>query len=213
MNAPPQVLIVEDLPASADWLAAAVASALDQAQVLRAGTVAAALAAARRQAFALALVDLDLPDGSGLQIVEQLAQAQPRPVIIVTTVFADDQHVFPALRAGAQGYLLKDGTVEQLAGALRAAMAGDAVLATRVAKRVVGFFHEPAPAPGTPLSPREQELLQLLAKGMTIAQAAAALRIGAGTAAGYTKSLYRKLDVTSRAEATLEALRRGLVKL
>lgn len=91
-------------------------------------------------------------------------------------------------------------------------MVGEATLSPPIARRLVGWFRAPERTAKESLSPREQELLQLLAKGLTIAQAAAALQINTSTAASYAKTLYRKLDVNSRAEATLEAMRRGLVK-
>jgi DNA-binding NarL/FixJ family response regulator len=213
MNTAERVLIAEDVPASAAWLAQAVAAAFPRAEVTAAETVAAAKAALASAPPALALVDLDLPDGSGTEVIEALVHLPRRPVVIVATVFADDQHVFPPLRAGALGYVLKDATIGELAESLGAAMRGDAVLAARVAKRLVGWFHDPAAGDGPALSPRERELLQLLAKGLTIAEAAAALGIAAGTAASYTKTLYRKLDATTRAEATPEATRRGLIRL
>jgi len=209
----PTALVVDDLPQCVDWLASAVAVALPRARVHRAASVAEARAAIKRAPPSLALVDLDLPDGSGTLIIEQLARLPQRPLIIVATVFADDQHVFPALRAGAAGYVLKDASIEQLAASISAALRGEAALSARVARRLVGWFHAPDEDAAATLSPREQELLQMLAKGLTIAQAAAMLGISFGTAASYTKTLYRKLDVTTRAEATLEATRRGLVRL
>jgi DNA-binding NarL/FixJ family response regulator len=140
--------IVEDVPASAAWLAAAVAAAFARAGVTVAETVAAAKAALASAPPTLALVDLDLPDGSGTEVIEALVRLPRRPVVIVATVFADDQHVFPALRAGASGYVLKDATISELAESLDAAMRGDAVLAARVAKRLVGWFHDRPPATG-----------------------------------------------------------------
>ncbi len=151
-------------------------------------------------------------DGSGIALIEQLARAVPRPLAVVATVFADDQHLFPALRAGAVGYVLKDGPVENLAVMLAGIGRGEMPLSARIAGRLVGWFHAPAAEANALLSPREQDLLPLLAKGLTIAQAAQALGIMPSTAASYAKTLYRKLDVTSRAEAALEAARRGLIK-
>ena len=213
-HAPPQVtLVVDDLPASLEWLARAAAQAFPETRVLRATTLAEARAQARLAPPGLALIDLDLPDGSGVALVEQLARSSPRPMLVVATVFADDQHVFPALRAGASGYVLKDDSIETLARLLTGLARGEAALSSPIANRLVGWFHDP-PGTGTvALSPREQDLLQLLAKGLTIGQAAAALGIAASTAASYAKTLYRKLDVTNRAEATLEATRRGLIRL
>jgi DNA-binding NarL/FixJ family response regulator len=213
MTAPDVTLIVDDMPQSLEWLAQAALSAYPRTTLLQAATLAEARALiAGRPPPGLALVDLDLPDGSGVTLIEQLARMKPRPVIVVATVFADDRHVFPALRAGAVGYVLKDASIEHLAALLAHLPHGGAALSGPIANRIVDWFHDPDAASGPALSPREQDLLQLLAKGLTIAQSAAALGITPGTAASYAKVLYRKLDVTSRAEATLEAARRGLIK-
>lgn len=211
-TAPRITLVVDDLPASRDWLSRAARLAFDQTRVVEAGSLAEARACARREPPQLALVDLDLPDGSGVSLIDALAHAAPPATVIVATVFADDHHLFPALRAGAAGYVLKDASIEQLARWLAGVPQGETVLSPPIARRVLGWFHAPAATPATPLSQREEELLVLLAKGLTIGQAATVLAVTPATAASYAKSLYRKLDVTNRAEATLEAARRGLIQ-
>ena len=210
---PDATLVVDDMAASLEWLARAALQAFPGTRVLRAATLAEARALLRETSPGVALVDLDLPDGSGVSLIEQLSRLPRRVLIIVTTVFADDQHLFPALRAGAAGYLRKDDSIDALAQRLLAAQHGEAVLSAPIAQRLVGWFHEPAAGLPASLSRREEELLRLLAKGLTIGQAAAALKVTPATAASYAKSLYRKLDVTNRAEATLEATRRGLIRL
>lgn len=210
--APALTLVVDDLPASLVWLARAAEEAFPQTQLLRATNLAEARALIAERTPALALIDLDLPDGSGVTLIDELARRTPRPVIVVATVFADDRHLFPALRAGAAGYVLKDDPIDSLAALLAGIARGEMPLSGRIASRLVGWFHTQAPDGGARLSPREEELLQLLAKGLTIAAAGAALGITPATAASYAKTLYRKLDVTSRAEAALEAARRGLIK-
>lgn len=209
---PAATLVVDDHPPSQDWLLRAVRQAFPATAAFAAATLAEARRLAAQIGPQLVLVDLDLPDGSGIALIEQLARTQPRPLLVVATVFADDQHLFPALRAGAAGYVLKDGSVESLAAMLSGIGRGEMPLSGRVAGRLVGWFHAPPAEAAAALSPRELELLPLLAKGLTIAQAAHALGITPSTAASYAKALYRKLDVTSRAEAALEAIRRGLVK-
>ena len=129
------------------------------------------------------------------------------------TSFGDDDKLFAALRAGAAGYLLKDEAIERLAELLVQTVQGKPPLSAPIATRLLGYFHEPDAPPTATLTQREQEVLTLLAKGLTISDVARALEITTNTAASYTKSLYRKLDVTNRAEATLEATRRGLIRL
>lgn len=212
MNVQPLTLVVDDLPESLEWLALAAAGAFPHTPVLRAASLAQARALVAERPPTLALIDLDLPDGSGVTLIEELARRSPRPTIVVATVFADDRHLFPALRAGAAGYVLKDDSIDTLAAMLAGIARGEMPLSGRIAKRLVGWFNAQAPDAGPALSPREAELLQLLAKGLTIAESASALGITPSTAASYAKTLYRKLDVTSRAEAAVEATRRGLIK-
>ena len=211
--APRSVLVLDDDAAARDWLQAAVRQAFPEAQITAAGSLREARVALRTLSPDLALVDLDLPDGSGVALIEVLARPPHRTISVVSTVFADDQHLFPALRAGAAGYLLKDEAIERLAELLVQTVQGKPPLSAPIATRLLGYFHEPDAPPTATLTQREQEVLTLLAKGLTISDVAQALEITTNTAASYTKSLYRKLDVTNRAEATLEATRRGLIRI
>ncbi|MEZ5544219.1 MAG: response regulator transcription factor [Lysobacteraceae bacterium] len=203
-----RALVVDDLASSREWLAKALALAfpgivVDQAASLaEAGTVAPP---------PLALIDLGLPDGSGTELVERLC-AQAGTLCIIATVFDDDAHLFPALRAGAQGYVLKDQDVDSLAAMLQGIAAGQPPLSPSIARRLLRHFQPPAQAAEEPhLTPRETEVLRLTAKGMTLPEAAALLDISRHTVAGYLKEIYRKLRIGNRAEATLEAARRGLI--
>jgi DNA-binding NarL/FixJ family response regulator len=132
----------------------------------------------------------------------------------VTTIFDSDQHLFPALRAGAQGYVLKDQSRPYLVQMLQAIAGGVPPLSPSIARRLLGFFSPPAAEP-TPeaLTPREIEVLTLLSKGLSIAAAADVLKLSRHTVGGYVKEIYRKLGVGTRAEAALEAARRGIVPI
>jgi DNA-binding NarL/FixJ family response regulator len=206
-----QALIVEDLPDTQEWLVRLVQHAFPGAVCTCAGSVEAALLAMRGRVFELALVDLGLPDGDGTRIIEALHALEPAPVIVVASIYDDDRHLFPALQAGAQGYLLKDQPMEQLAANLRGILDGNPPLSPAIARRLLGFFKEPAPG-GENLTSREREALSYLAKGMKVAEMAAAMGITRHTASDYVKSVYRKLNVSSRAQATLHAVRMGLVQ-
>ena len=116
-------LVVDDLPGARAWLAAALQAAFPGIEVATAGTLGEALARIDPPP-ALALVDLGLPDGSGMQLIEALRTRGAATLCIVATVFDDDAHLFPALRAGAQGYVLKDRDRDSLAGMLRGIAAG-----------------------------------------------------------------------------------------
>lgn len=206
-----RALIVEDLPDTQEWLCRLVAMAFPDATCRRAGSIEAALAALRAEAFDLALVDLGLPDGDGTRVIEALAAQTAPPVIVVATIYDDDRHLFPALQAGAQGYLLKDQPLARLVGHLRGILDGNPPLSPAIARRLLGFFKDPTPG-GESLTSREREALGHLAKGMKVAEMAEAMGITRHTASDHVKSVYRKLNVSSRAQATLHAVRMGLVK-
>ncbi|WP_271679436.1 response regulator [Thermomonas mangrovi] len=205
-------LVVDDLPGARAWLAAAVEAAFPGIAVTLAGSVAEGLARIDPPP-ALALVDLGLPDGSGIQLIEALQQRGAGTFCIVATVFDDDAHLFPALRAGAQGYVLKDRDRDALAAMLRGIVDGQPPLSASIARRLLRHF-QPAVDAGeaqVPLTPRETEVLRLTAKGLTVGEVATVLALSRHTVSGYLKDIYRKLSVGTRAEATLEAARRGLV--
>jgi DNA-binding NarL/FixJ family response regulator len=204
-------LIVEDLPDTQEWLSRLVTSAFPGVSCLCAHSVDSALALLRREPYDLALVDLGLPDGDGTRVIEALSGLDPAPVIVVATIFEDDRHLFPALQAGAQGYLLKDQPMAQLVANLRGILDDSPPLSPAIARRLLGFFKEPAPG-SEALTSRETEALGFLAKGMKVAEMAAAMGITRHTASDYVKSVYRKLNISSRAQATLHAVRMGLIQ-
>ena len=152
-----------------------------------------------------------MPDGDGTRVIEALNLLDPAPVIVVASIHDDDRHLFPALQAGAQGYLLKDQPMDQLAANLRGILSGNPPLSPAIARRLLGFFKDAAPG-GESLTAREREALGLLAKGMKISEMAAAMGITRHTASDYVKNVYRKLNVSSRAQATLHAVRMGLIQ-
>ncbi len=204
-----RALVVDDLESSRDWLSRALEQAFPGIEVV----VAASLAEAQihvDRAPPLALVDLGLPDGSGIRLIEKL---HPKGTLcIVATVFDDDAHLFPALHAGAQGYVLKDQPTDNLAEMLTGIAAGQPPLSPSIARRLLRHFQPVAADASEPaLTARETDVLRLIAKGHTVAEVGGLLGLSRHTAAGYLKDVYRKLSVSSRAEATLVATRRGLV--
>lgn len=206
-------LVIEDLAPSAAWLARVLGEAFTQMRVRVAGTLAEARTAAREAAPDIALVDLDLPDGSGVDLIRDFVRDHPACRCVVTTIYADDRHLFPALRAGAQGYLLKDQPADRVTLALRAIVGGEPPLSPAIAQRLLRVFGDDIEVrDDARLSARERETLVLIAKGLRLPDVARALNVTRNTAAGYIKTIYRKLRVTSRAEAALEAARMGLVR-
>ena len=253
-----KVLILEDNPAAREFLGRVVRESFsDTITIVEAGD----LESARRQVriaggalgyhgidpFKLVLVDLELPDGSGLALLEELRQYPATK--IVTTLYSDDEHLFPALQCGADGYLLKEDRFELLVEELQKIVRGEPPLSPAIARRLLGHFRtntrtgmnrritdegnsatmrastltkapttnaptpvEIEPTPDLPaLTPREVEVLTLLSKGFTIKEIAALMSIKWFTVNDHIKSIYRKLNVSSRAEAAVLASKQGLV--
>lgn len=207
-----RLLVVEDHAETVQHLVALLAEAMPGAQVQVAGTVASAQAASGSARWDLALVDLSLPDGSGLDVIRTLRQRQPEAEIAVLTVHDDDEHLFAALAAGARGYLLKEQPADMLALQLSLWRQGQPPLSPRMARRLLAHFEAPAasPADAGGLTPRETEVLACIGRGLRVRETAEALGIAPSTVMTYVKSIYGKLDINSRAEAALEAARRGL---
>ena len=206
-------LVVEDLRASAEWLARVLAEAFPGISVAVAETLNEARVAARAAPLDLALVDLDLPDGNGVDLIREFSRNYPNCRCIVSTIYADDRHLFPALRAGAQGYLLKDQPSERVVAALQAIGNGEPPLSPAIAQRLLRAFGDDRESPeDARLTARERETLVLIAKGFRLPDVAQQLGVTRHTAAGFIKSIYRKLNISSRAEAALEAARMGLVR-
>ena len=152
----------------------------------------------------VALVDINLPDQSGIECVRQLKPRLPQTQFVMVTVYGDSEHIFDALAAGASGYLLKRLTRENLLAALEEVHGGGSPMSSSIARRVVQFFRAPPPASATKLeslSPRELEVLRLLAEGYVNKEIADRLSLSAPTVATYIRRIYEKLHVHSRAAA------------
>ena len=208
------VLLVDDLPEALSMLKSAVLDAFPQAQCVCAASVAQARQAVAATRFELALVDLGLPDGSGLEVIANLSEEQPGCAVVVASIFDDDDHLFKALQAGAQGYVLKDQPSEWLARQLRGIFDGHPPLSPAIARKLLQYFQRPQSPnqpPAVDLSAREREVLGLLAQGIRIADIATQLAISRHTVGDHVKNIYRKLNIGSRAEAALHARSLGLI--
>ena len=207
-----RILIVEDLDETRDWLCDLAARALESAEVTAAATLKDGLAALQDRAFDLALVDLGLPDGSGLDLVRRLTASRPETPAIIMTVLGEDTHVVAALAAGAQGYLLKDSPEDLLARQLVQIADGAPVLSPSIARRIVDHFRQTGPVVGedATLTAREREVLGLVGRGLRNADVATELEVAESTIASHIKAIYRKLGISSRAEASWHATRLGL---
>ncbi|WP_280150501.1 response regulator transcription factor [Piscinibacter sp. XHJ-5] len=240
-----KVLIVEDNPVARSFLCRVVRESFSDTIVI---TEAGDLESARRHIatqsgqsaltpndpFKLILVDLELPDGNGMELLAELARYPATK--IVTTLYSDDDHLFPALQCGADGYLLKEDRFEVLVEELQKIVRGQPPLSPAIARRLLTHFRHgaagetsAAPLPsafqssrpmplgkGAPLdherlTPRESEVLTYLSKGFTIKEIASLMGIKWFTVNDHIKSIYKKLNVSSRAEAAVLASKQGLV--
>ena len=242
-----KVLIVEDNPVARSFLTRVVRESFSDTLMI---TEAGDLETARRHVgsqvsgapgidpFKLILVDLELPDGNGMELLAELVHYPATK--IVTTLYSDDDHLFPALQCGADGYLLKEDRFEVLVEELQKIVRGQPPLSPAIARRLMTHFrHGPLgtaganidaappasgfqssrPVPmgrGAPLdherlTPRESEVLTYLSKGFTIKEIASLMGIKWFTVNDHIKSIYKKLNVSSRAEAAVLASKQGLV--
>jgi DNA-binding NarL/FixJ family response regulator len=242
-----KVLILEDNPVARSFLCRVVRESFSDAILI---TEAGDLESARRHIaltggaqglhgtdpFKLVLVDLELPDGNGMELLVELGHYPATK--IVTTLYSDDDHLFPALQCGADGYLLKEDRFEVLVEELQKIVRGQPPLSPAIARRLLTHFRhggggespaggsgfatssglttsKPVPMETPPdherLTPRESEVLTYLSKGFTIKEIASLMGIKWFTVNDHIKSIYKKLNVSSRAEAAVLASKQGLV--
>lgn len=181
-------------------------------------TVSAAVAtvAAAREALAdtvpdVLLVDLQLPDGSGLEIIREQHDLNPELPILVISVFGDEKSVIQAIEAGAQGYLLKSDTSLAIEQCLQQLVQGGAPISAGIARHLIKRLRPATTRGESILSERELEVLQLAAKGYSYQDIAGLLEVKVSTISSYTRRMYQKLSVHSKSEAVFEGLRMGLV--
>ena len=214
------ILLLEDLPEIRVWLRKLVLQVFPGSVISESARVQDAIELVRSVKFELALIDQGLPDGSGVDVVKQLRDSQPEAQSVVVTIHDDDEHLFPALQAGAFGYILKEQPRELITEQLQRISQGEPPLSPSIARRVMAYFSakaKPQPAslnalPNVSLTDRESEVLLRVAKGYTLPEIGVQLGLSRHTIADYVKQIYRKLNVSSRAEAALEAQRMGLFR-
>lgn len=163
------------------------------------------------------LMDIQMPQLCGIEATRRIKRVMPHAQVVIWTIFADDQHVFEAIKAGAIGYLLKDSPTQELIEGIQAAARGESLLHPTIAARVIQEFQRlRAAAPDAPewlheLTARETEVLRLLAAGKRNKEIAAQLFLTEKTVKNYISSILFKLQVNSRTEAALLAQRQGLI--
>lgn len=219
------ILIVEDDASMREFLANSVARAGDLILAASLGTVSEAQnwLAVPGQQVDVVLTDLGLPDGSGLDVIRLAGQLHPACDTLVISVFGDDENVLASIEAGAVGYIHKDAAPDDIAQTIREMKAGASPISPMIARRVLAKYValradlEPIPKSRTtagaiPLSPREQEVLELIARGFSYAEIARVKEVTVHTVQTHIKNLYRKLAVRSKNEAVFEATQLGLLQ-
>jgi DNA-binding NarL/FixJ family response regulator len=208
---PIRLLVVDDHPVVRDGLTGMFDPEPGFEVVGEAGDGAQAVRMADALHPDVILMDLRMPGTDGLAAIVELARRGIPARVLVLTTYDTDADVLPAIEAGATGYLLKDAPPAELVRAVRAAARGEPVLAPSVAARLISRVRSPAVDPAGPLSPRELEVLELVAAGSTNREAAAKLFISEATVKSHLVSVYEKLGVNDRAAAVAEGFNRGLL--
>jgi DNA-binding NarL/FixJ family response regulator len=173
-------------------------------------TVAEAIAGISQKPTQVAVVDINLPDGTGIQCVEALKAARPGMQFLMLTVYEDSESIFNSLRAGASGYLVKRSAPEQLVRAIREVHEGGSPMTSQIARKVVQFFQHNAERKNFEnLSAREMQVLEKLAKGRLYKEIADDLNVTTDTVSKHVQGIYRKLHVHTRTEAVAKYLGRS----
>jgi len=209
------ILLVDDHQMVRQGVRAFLETQQDLTVVAEAESGESAVALAIEHAPDVVLMDLIMPSMDGVEATRQLKKASPRTQVIVLTSYHQDEHIFPAIRAGALSYLLKDIGPEEMADAIRKAAVGEAVLHPRVASRVVQELHgsrDSVTNPFTELSERELEVLRLIANGLSNANIAEELVISEKTVKSHVSNILSKLHLADRTQAAVYAWREGIVR-
>lgn len=210
-----RVLVVDDHPLVRQGIQAFLGALSDIEVIAEAGSGEEALELVAEHVPDVVLMDLILPGIDGVEATRRLKEVSPRTQVVVLTSYHDDEHIFPALRAGALCYTLKDVGLEQLAETVRNAARGEVMLHPRVASRVIRELHGPKglePNPFTELTDRETEVLRCVAEGLSNTEIAERLGISEYTVKGHVSNILGKLQLSDRTQAAVLAWRQGMVK-
>jgi DNA-binding NarL/FixJ family response regulator len=207
-----RILLIEDLPEIRHWLTTLLRESFGDTTITLAVTIAEASVYLDELNFDLVIIDLKLPDGSGIDVLRSIKAKKLSAQCVIATAYDNDAQLLTALNSGADGYLLKDQSGDQLIRDLRGILNGSPPLSPPIARRIMKMAkHDPISLLLTPLSSREEQVLKLIAQGFSRKEIAFELSLSVNTIATHVGTIYSKLDISSRASATVEAIRRGLI--
>jgi DNA-binding NarL/FixJ family response regulator len=206
--------VIEDQPDIREGLAVLIRGTPGYRVAGSFGSMEEALANIGKDLPDVALVDIGLPGMSGIEGIRRLRELHPKLLVMMLTVYGDDERIFEAMCAGACGYLLKKTPPARLLESLSEVVAGGAPMSPEVARRVVQLFQKfhPPESADYHLSPTEMRLLKLVAEGHHYKTAAAEMQISTNTVSYHMRSIYQKLQVHSKSEAVAKALRDRLIQ-
>ena len=210
-----RILIADDHPIVREGLATVLNQEEDLEVVGLAENGLEAVARARKLCPDIILMDLQMPEMDGVEAIQKIKEEAPDIGIIILTTYDAEDYIFRGIEAGARGYLLKDSTPGEVLKAIRSVHKGESLIQPRVASRLLDRFSQLARAPDTGeiLSPRELEVLQLMAKSSVNKEIATELLIGESTVKTHIVHIFNKLGVKGRTEAVAEAARKGIIRL
>ena len=212
-----QLLIVDDHAIVRDGIRSLLSTIKDIDVVGEAATGREALNLFNRWKPDIVLMDLVMPEMDGIQAIQAIMEVHPEAKILVLTSFATDDKVFPAIKAGASGYLLKDSDSDELVRSIREVQRGESSIDPKIARKLLRELSDPPPQPPPaevdPLTERELEVLKLVARGQSNSEISKQLVISEGTVRTHVSNILGKLHLASRTQATLYALRKGLASL
>jgi two-component system, NarL family, response regulator LiaR len=209
------ILLADDHNVLRQGIAQMLDAQPDMKVVAQAGNGSAAVDLARTHQPDIALLDINMPEMDGVEAARRITAELPETGVIILTMYRRDDYVFEAIKAGANGYLLKEVELDELLEAIRTVARGEAVIDPAIANRVLAEFRQPEKtrkAPDSTLSDRDEDILRLVAQGLSNQAIAERLFISVKTVRNRLSLVFQQLHLKNRTEAALYAIREGLVK-
>ncbi|MDH5518156.1 MAG: response regulator transcription factor [Gammaproteobacteria bacterium] len=204
------ILLLEDQPDIQNWISDILKETFPGHIIFKADDIKEAQQHLANQNFTIALLDINLPDGSGLEILKAIKQKHAQTLCVMSTIFDDHDNIFSALQLGADGYIIKSGSRENFKSSLLNINKGEPPLSPKVASMMMNYFHNHK-EPENNLTDRQNQILKMIAQGLQNKEIATELDLSVYTIMDHIKRLYDKLNISSRAQAAIKAQQLGLL--